>query len=191
MNVTVQQSFWGRLTGAPRVFVVEYRESLSHGAGISPPCACISQSPKPIGGRSLHAPGSRESRTFAITETSRWKSSPISCMLKLEAIRPEPRELSLDAPRDLQLTRLLERGRVDPVALLQCLWRMRGEPSSGHMQCDLADGLLRRQRPFAPRIGDQAPQVIRHRPAHHDLEERLAGAGFVLTADQPDLRLAA
>lgn len=31
--------------------------------------------------------------------------------------RLEPRELSLDALRDLQLTRLLQRGRVDPVAL--------------------------------------------------------------------------
>jgi len=116
VNVTVQQSFWGRLTGAPRVFVVDIENRYRMAQDFTALRLHLAE-PEAYRREVVARAGQPGIAHFAITETSRLEEFADLFMLKLEAIGPEPRELSLDAPRDLQLTRLLERGRVDPVAL--------------------------------------------------------------------------
>ena len=116
VNVTVQQSFWGRLTGAPRVFVVDienrYRESGNFTA-----LRLHLAEPEAYRREVVARAGQPGMENFAITETSHLEQFAGLYVLKLEAAGPEPKELSLDKPQDLRLTRYLNQGRVDPVAL--------------------------------------------------------------------------
>lgn len=116
VNVTVQQSFWGRLTGAPRVFVVDienrYRES-----GTFTALRLHLAEPEAYRREVVARAGQPGLDRFAITETSHLEQFAGLYVLKLEATGPQPAELSLDQPQDLQLTRHLHQGRVDPVKL--------------------------------------------------------------------------
>ncbi len=116
VDVTIQQSFWGRLTGAPRVFVVDienrYRES-----GTFTALRLHLAEPEAYRREVTARAGQPGLDRFAITETSHLEQFAGLYVLKLEADGPEPKELSLDEPQDLRLTRHLHQGRVDPVAL--------------------------------------------------------------------------
>jgi hypothetical protein len=116
VNVTVQQSFWGRLTGAPRVFVADIENRYRASYGVTNLRLHLAE-PEAYRREVVARAGQPGIGNFAITDTSRLAEFADLFMLKLEAIGPEPGELSLDAPHDLRLTRLLHRGQIDPVSL--------------------------------------------------------------------------